>query len=267
MRSRCSAASIRDHAWTQRNNPPGPTSSTPSAPAASTRCGASCWSIRSGTTGIVSVLMISPELRSACRTSYTASRTVPSGGAGARSAAGGRRSDRPLRVRGPGPASAMLMIRRERPPLPSRREPVMNFWDIILSIFWFMLLFAWIWLLISIFADIFRDHELSGWGKALWALFIIVIPWLGALVYLIARGRSMNERTLAQAQRQDHAFRHYVQDAAGNQPSAADEIAKLATLRDQGAISEQEFAHAKAKLLGTPSNGAPVPPNQAASVH
>jgi multidrug resistance efflux pump len=75
------------------------------------------------------------------------------------------------------------------------------------------------------------------------------------LGYLIARGRSMNERALAQAQRQDQAFRHYVQDAAGNQPSAADEIAKLATLRDQGAISEQEFAHAKAKLLGTPSPG------------
>ena len=143
----------------------------------------------------------------------------------------------------------------------------MNFWDIILSIFWFMLLFAWIWLLITIFADIFRDHELSGWGKALWGLFIIVIPWLGALVYLIARGRSMNERALAQAQRQDQAFRHYVQDAAASQPSAADEIAKLATLRDQGAISEQEFLHAKAKLLGTPSpNGAPVPPNQAAAL-
>ena len=143
----------------------------------------------------------------------------------------------------------------------------MNFWDIILSIFWFMLLFAWIWLLITILADIFRDHELSGWGKALWVLFIIVVPWLGALVYLIARGRSMNERARAQAQRQDQAFRHYVQDAAGNQPSAADEIAKLATLRDQGAISEQEFAHAKAKLLGTPSpNRPPVPPNQAASL-
>ena len=143
----------------------------------------------------------------------------------------------------------------------------MNFWDIILSIFWFMLLFAWIWLLISIFADLFRDHELSGWGKALWGLFIIVIPWLGALVYLIARGRSMNERALAQAQRQDQAFRHYVQDSAASQPSAADEIAKLATLRDQGAISEQEFLHAKAKLLGTPSpNGAPVPPNQAAAL-
>jgi hypothetical protein len=97
-------------------------------------------------------------------------------------------------------------------------------------------------------------------------MFIIVIPWLGALVYLIARGRSMNERTVAQAQRQDQAFRNYVQDAAGTQPSTADEIAKLATLRDQGAISEQEFAHAKAKLLGTPSNEAPVPPNQAASV-
>ena len=73
-------------------------------------------------------------------------------------------------------------------------------WDVFVSIFWFMLLFAWIWLLISIFADIFRDHELSGWGKALWGLFIIVVPWLGALVYLIARGRSMNERSVAQAQ-------------------------------------------------------------------
>ena len=183
-----------------------------------------------------------------------------------RSASRNRPRDRPLRVRDPGPNSATLTIHRGATAPAPRPEPAMNFWDIILSIFWFMLLFAWIWLLISIFADIFRDHELSGWGKALWTLFIIVIPWLGALVYLIARGRSMNERTLAQAQRQDQAFRHYVQDAAGNQPSAADEIAKLATLRDQGAISEQEFAHAKAKLLGTPSSGAPLPPNQAASV-
>jgi len=145
----------------------------------------------------------------------------------------------------------------------------MNFWDIILSIFWFMLLFAWIWLLITILADIFREHELSGWGKAAWVLFIIVIPWLGALVYLIARGRSMNERALAQAQRQDHAFRQYVQDAASSQPSAADELAKLATLRDQGAISEHEFAHAKAKVLGTPSpsSSAAATPNPQASMH
>ena len=143
----------------------------------------------------------------------------------------------------------------------------MTFWDIILSIFWFMLLFAWIWLLITILADIFRDHELSGWGKALWVLLIIVVPWLGALVYLIARGRSMNERARAQAQRQDQAFRQYVQDAAGNQPSVAEEIAKLAILRDQGAISEQEFAHAKAKLLGTQSPGsAAAQPSQQAPV-
>ena len=71
-------------------------------------------------------------------------------------------------------------------------------WDILVSIFWFMLLFAWIWLLVMIFSDLFRDHELSGWAKAAWALFLIVLPWLGALVYLIARGRSMNERAREQ---------------------------------------------------------------------
>jgi hypothetical protein len=124
-----------------------------------------------------------------------------------------------------------------------------SFWEFVLGIFWFMLLFAWIWLLISIVADIFRDHELSGWGKAAWSLFIIVVPWLGALVYLIARGRSMNERALARAQRQDHAFREYVQSAAGPS-STADELAKLAELRDRGTLSEQEFAQAKAQLLG-----------------
>jgi hypothetical protein len=127
----------------------------------------------------------------------------------------------------------------------------MSFWDVIVSIFWFMLLVAWIWLLISILADIFRDHELSGWGKALWTLFIIVLPWLGAVTYLIARGRSMNERSLAQAERQDHAFRRYVRDAAGSPPSVAEELAKLADLRERGAISEPEFAQAKARLLAT----------------
>ena len=125
----------------------------------------------------------------------------------------------------------------------------MSLGNVLVSIFWFMLLFAWIWLLITVFADIFRDHELSGWGKALWALFIIVIPWLGALVYLIARGRSMNERALAQAQRQDQAFRQYVHETASSPPSVADEMAKLADLRDAGTISEQEFAQAKARLL------------------
>ena len=131
----------------------------------------------------------------------------------------------------------------------------MSLWDVLVSTFWFMLLFAWIWLFISIFGDLFRDHDLSGWGKALWTFFLIVMPWLGVLVYLIARGRSMNERALAQAQRNEHEFRQYVQQAAAGSPSTADELAKLADLRDRGTISEQEFAQAKARLLGTQETG------------
>ena len=135
----------------------------------------------------------------------------------------------------------------------------MSLWDILLSIFWFMLLFAWIWLLISILTDIFRDHELSGWGKAGWTFFLIVIPWLGALVYLIARGRSMNERALERAAGQEQALRHYVRDAAGSSPSMADELVKLADLRERGAISVEEFAQAKARLIGTPTSDTRAP--------
>jgi len=125
-----------------------------------------------------------------------------------------------------------------------------SLWDVLVSIFWFMLWVAWIWVLISIFGDLFRDHDLSGWGKALWTVFLIVLPWLGVLIYLIARGRSMNERARAQAQRNEQAFRQYVQQTAASSPSTADELAKLADLRDRGTISEQEFAQAKARLLG-----------------
>ncbi|HEY8532269.1 MAG TPA: SHOCT domain-containing protein [Micromonospora sp.] len=127
----------------------------------------------------------------------------------------------------------------------------MPLWDVLVSIFWFMVLLAWISLLIRIFSDIFRDHELSGWGKAFWSLFLIVAPWLGALVYLIARGRSMNERTLAQAQRNEQAFGRYVRQTAGTgAPSTADELAKLADLHDRGTISAAEFEQAKAEVLG-----------------
>jgi hypothetical protein len=129
-------------------------------------------------------------------------------------------------------------------------EIEMPLWDVIVSIFWFMILFTWIWLLISIFGDIFRDHELSGWGKALWILFLVVVPWLGALVYLIARGRSMNERARAQALRHEQAFGQYVRETAGAGTSTADELAKLADLRDRGTISAEEFEQAKAKALG-----------------
>jgi len=126
-------------------------------------------------------------------------------------------------------------------------------WDILMSIFWFMLLFAWIWLLVMIFSDLFRDHEPSGWAKAAWVLFLVVLPWVGALVYLIARGRSMNERARGQAVRDQQDFRRYVQGVTGSSPSTADELAKLADLRDRGVISPEEFTQAKARLLGTPA--------------
>jgi hypothetical protein len=137
----------------------------------------------------------------------------------------------------------------------------MDFWDVVGSIFWFMILFAWIGLIFRIFGDLFRDHELSGWAKAFWTLFLIVVPWLGALVYLIARGRSMNERALAQARRNEQAFSQYVREtAAAGAPSITDELQQLAELRDRGTISAEEFERAKAKLLGGP-------PAQAAPAH
>jgi Short C-terminal domain/Phospholipase_D-nuclease N-terminal len=118
------------------------------------------------------------------------------------------------------------------------------------SMLWFFLFFIWIWLLIVIFGDIFRSDDLSGWGKALWSIFIIVLPYLGVFVYLIARGHKMQEHSVKDAQAQDAAFRSYVQNVAGSGGSAADEIARLADLRDRGVISEVEFQQAKAKAIG-----------------
>jgi hypothetical protein len=123
--------------------------------------------------------------------------------------------------------------------------------QVFLSMLWFFLFFIWIWLLIVIFGDIFRSDDLSGWGKALWSLFIIVVPYLGVFVYLIARGHKMQEHQVRQAQAQDAAMRDYVQSVAGSQSGgAADEIARLADLRDRGVISEAEFQQAKANALG-----------------
>jgi ABC-type multidrug transport system fused ATPase/permease subunit len=125
--------------------------------------------------------------------------------------------------------------------------PLLNiFW----SIFIFFLWIIWIWILIMVFIDIFRSHDLSGWGKALWFLFVLFIPLVGVLVYLIARGGSMHERAVAQAQHQDQEFRQYVQQAAASSPaSTADQLAKLADLRDRGVISAEEFEREKAKVL------------------
>jgi hypothetical protein len=112
---------------------------------------------------------------------------------------------------------------------------------------WFFLFFIWIWLLISIFGDIFRSDDLSGWGKALWSIFIIFMPYLGVFVYLIARGHKMGEHAVKAAQAQDQAFRSYVKDAAGTN-SPADQLAQLAALRDQGVIDDAEFARMKSKV-------------------
>jgi hypothetical protein len=118
------------------------------------------------------------------------------------------------------------------------------------SMLWFFLFFIWIWLLIVVFGDIFRSDDLSGWAKALWCIFIIVVPYLGVFVYLIARGHKMQEHSMKDAQAQDAAMRQYVQNVAGSGGGAADEIARLADLRDRGVISEAEFQQAKAKAIG-----------------
>jgi Short C-terminal domain/Phospholipase_D-nuclease N-terminal len=119
------------------------------------------------------------------------------------------------------------------------------------SLLWFFLWFIWIWLLIVVFGDIFRSPDLSGWGKALWTIFVIVVPYLGVFAYLIARGHKMHEHALQQAQAQDAAARQYIQSAVASQPGTADELARLADLKASGAIDEAEFQQAKAKALGS----------------
>jgi hypothetical protein len=122
----------------------------------------------------------------------------------------------------------------------------------LLSLFWtmleFFLFFLWIWLLIVIFSDIFRSHDMGGLAKALWVLFVIIVPYLGVLIYLIARGGSMHERAAAQVAQQQKAFDTYVKQTAGGS-SSVDELAKLAGLKEKGVITDAEFEAQKAKLL------------------
>ena len=120
------------------------------------------------------------------------------------------------------------------------------FWTIFMIFLWVI----WIWILIRVFIDIFRSRDLSGWAKALWFLFVLFIPLIGVVVYLIARGDSMSERAEQQARQQDAEFRGYVQEAAADSPaSTADQLAKLADLRDRGVISAGEFERQKTKVL------------------
>jgi hypothetical protein len=138
------------------------------------------------------------------------------------------------------------------PPVTDRKDAVLPLADfglgeallLALEIFFFVI---WIWILITILTDLFRDHELSGWAKAAWVLFLVFIPFLAALVYLIARGAGMRDRTIkAQAEAKQH-MDAYIREQAGSSP--ADELHKLNDLKEKGAISAEEFEKAKAKLL------------------
>jgi hypothetical protein len=121
--------------------------------------------------------------------------------------------------------------------------------DLFWTILYIFLLFAWIWLLIVVFGDIFRS-DMSGWGKAGWTIFVILLPILGVLVYLIVHGGDMQDRSTRAAIAVDQAQQDYIRSVAGTSSSAADELGKLAALRDSGAISEAEFDTQKTKLLG-----------------
>jgi hypothetical protein len=120
--------------------------------------------------------------------------------------------------------------------------------DLFWAMLWFFMFFIWLMLLFRIFGDIFRSDDMGGWGKAFWTLFVVVVPFLGVLVYVIARGKGMAERDLQQYQAAEAANQQYIKQAAGT-TSAADELGKLAALRERGVISNEEFEAQKAVLL------------------
>jgi Short C-terminal domain/Phospholipase_D-nuclease N-terminal len=121
--------------------------------------------------------------------------------------------------------------------------------DAFLTMLWFFLWIIWIFILFRVILDLFRDRGLSGWAKAGWLVFIIILPFLGVFIYLIARGSKMQERDVQDAQANEAAFRSYVQDSAGG-TSAADQLTQLADLHSRGVLSDDEFAAEKAKILG-----------------
>ena len=125
-----------------------------------------------------------------------------------------------------------------------------SFWQIVAWMFWFMLLVAWIWLMIAIISDIFRDDEMGGGAKALWCIFVVLLPWLGVLVYLIARGSSMRDRAMREQARNEQQFRSYVREVSASGTGVSDELAKLAQMRDAGTISPQDYELAKQTGLG-----------------
>jgi hypothetical protein len=123
-----------------------------------------------------------------------------------------------------------------------------SFGEGLLLVFEFFLLFAWIWILIAVISDLFRDHQLSGVAKAVWVFFLVFLPFLGVLLYLIVRGDGMRDRTIKAQADSKKEFDSYVREQA-QAGSPADELHKLAELKDKGALSTEEFEQAKAKLL------------------
>ena len=123
---------------------------------------------------------------------------------------------------------------------------------VFLSMLYFFLFFIWIYILITVFIDIFRSHDLNGWVKALWAIFVIIVPFLGVFVYLIARGGKMQERSVRDAAQQKTEFDAYVRETAGTSGTdVASQLSELANLRSQGVLTDAEFEAQKAKVLGS----------------
>ena len=121
------------------------------------------------------------------------------------------------------------------------------FWSILIFFFWVI----WIWILITVLIDVFRRRDLSGWGKAAWALFMIVLPYLGVFIYLITQGGEMAERRAAEVRESQASFDTYVRDVAGSGAAPADQIAKAKELLDSGAIDQAEFDKLKQQALAT----------------
>ena len=124
-----------------------------------------------------------------------------------------------------------------------------TFGQALLTVLEVFLFAAWLMILFVVISDLFRDHEVSGWGKAAWTIFLIFVPFLATLIYLIARGDGMRERALAAHQQQQKQLDAYIRQTAGSGGTPADELTKLAQLHDQGKLSDQEFEQAKAKIV------------------
>ncbi|MFF9074941.1 SHOCT domain-containing protein [Streptomyces sp. NPDC014646] len=127
--------------------------------------------------------------------------------------------------------------------------PLLNlFWTML----WFFLWIMWLFLLFKVVTDIFRSDDLGGWGKAGWLIVALLLPYIGVLLYVIVRGRSMGGRDTEAAREREAAFKAYVREAAGGEPkhgSHVDDLARLAELRDRNALTDEEYQRAKTKLL------------------